>query len=99
MVAFTKQYKGICGNCAEYRHDSRNCPQNKPNGFKFQIGKSKSGAACYHCGEKGHYMRDCPVKKKANMIKMSKAKEFGNIMADEEQCEPKDDESIKEVNF
>ena len=44
-------------------------------------------------------MRDCQVKKKAEMIKMSQAKEFGNFAADEEQYEPTDDESAKEVGF
>ena len=47
-------------------------------------------------------MRDCKVKKKAEMIKASersKAKEFGNYAADDEECEPTDDESIEEVGF
>ena len=46
-------------------------------------------------------MRDCKVKKKAEMIKASErfeAKEFGNFAADEEY-EPTDEESIKEVGF
>ena len=39
------------------------------------------------------------VKKKAEiMVKLSEAKEFGNFAADEEY-EPTDDESIKEVGF
>ena len=42
-------------------------------------------------------MRDCQVKKKSEMIETSEAKEFRNFAADEEQHEPMDDESIKEV--
>jgi len=38
------------------------------------------------------------VKKKAEMVKLSEAKEFGNFAADEEY-EPTDEESIKEVGF
>ena len=58
----------------------------RPNGFKFQVGNNKSEALCYYCGEKEHYMRDCQVKnKKADMIKMSETKKFGNVAADEEE--------------
>ena len=101
LAAYTKQYKGICGKCGEYGHHSRNCPQNEPNGFKFQPkrGNYKSEATCYYCGEKGHYMRDCQVKKKAELLKMSEAKEFGKFTVDEEQYESTDDESIKEIGF
>ena len=53
LAAFIKQYKGIFGKCGEYGHHIRDCPQNKPNGFRY-------------CGEKGHYMRDCKVKEKMN---------------------------------
>ena len=98
MTAYTKQYKGICGKCGEYGHHSKSCPQNERNGFKFPVGNYKPGATCYYCGEKGHYMRDCKVKKKAEMVKLSEAKEFGNFAADEEY-EPADDESITEVGF
>ena len=38
------------------------------------------------------------VKKKAEMVKLSEAKEFGNFAADEEY-EPTDDESNREVGF
>ena len=101
LAAYTKQYKGICGKCGEYGHHSRICPQNEPNGFKFQPkrGNYKPEAACYYCGEKGHYMRDCQVKKKAELLKMSEAKEFGKFAVDEEQYESTDDESIKEIGF
>ena len=44
-------------------------------------------------------MRDCQVKKKAELLKMSEAKEFGKFAADEEQYESTDDESIKEIGF
>ena len=44
-------------------------------------------------------MRDCQVKKKAELLKMSEAKEFGKNAADEEQYKSTDDESIKEVGF
>ena len=98
MAAYMKQYKGICGKCGEYGHHSKNCPQNERNGFKFPVGNYKPGATCYYCGEKGHYMRECKVKKKAEMVKLSEAKEFGNFAADEEY-EPTDEESIKEVGF
>ena len=101
LAAYTKKYKGICGKCGEYGHHSRNCPQNEPNGFKFQSkrGNYKTEATCYYCGEKGHYMRDCQVKKKAELLKVSEAKEFGKFAVDEEQYESTDDESIKEVGF
>ena len=103
MTAYTEQYKGICGKCGEYGygHHSRNCPQNGRNGFKFQVGNNKSGATCYYCGEKGYYMRDCKVKKKSKMIKASErseAKEF-EIFAADEEYEPMDDESIREIGF
>ena len=47
------------------------------------------------------YMRDCKAKKKAEMIKVSErsgAKEFGNVAADEEY-EPTNDESTREIGF
>ena len=100
LAAYTKQYKGICGKCGEYGHHSRICPQNEPNGFRF---KSKRGnynpeAACYYCGEKGHFMRNCQVKKKAELLKMSEAKEFGKFAVDEEEYEPTDDEAPRKSN-
>ena len=44
-------------------------------------------------------MRNCQVKKKAELLKMSEAKEFGKFAVDEEEYEPTDDESIKEIAF
>ena len=45
-------------------------------------------------------MRDCKVKKKDEMMsERSEAKEFGNVAADDEEYEPTDDKSIKEVGF
>ena len=76
-------------------------PQNRPNGFKFQVWNNTSGATCYCCGEKGHYMRDYfQAKKKAEMIKESNAKEFGICVANDEQYEPTgSDKSIKKVGL
>ena len=44
-------------------------------------------------------MRDCQVKKKAELVKVSEAKEFGKFAVDDEQYESTDDESTKEVGF
>ena len=82
---YFKQCKGYCGKDGEYGHHSRTCLHNKAYRFRFQVGNNKSGATWYYCGEKGHYMRDFQAKKKAGMIKMSKAKEFEKGAADEEQ--------------
>ena len=65
--------------CGEYGHHSRNYPQNEKNGFKLQVGNNKSRVKCHYFGEKGHCMGGCKVKKKAEMIKSSKAKEFENL--------------------
>ena len=47
-------------------------------------------------------MRDCKVKKKAKMInasKRSEAKDFGNFVADDEEYEPMDDESMGKLDL
>ena len=44
-------------------------------------------------------MRDCYVKKKAELIKTSKAKDFGNFAVDKKQHKPMDDKNINEVGF
>ena len=44
-------------------------------------------------------MRDCQVKKRAGMIKTSKAKEFEKFTADEEHYKPTGGKSIREVGF
>lgn len=57
-IGDANQYKGICERCREYGHHSRKPPQNKPFGFRFQVGNNESGETCYYCGEKRHCVRD-----------------------------------------
>ena len=47
-------FRGVCYNCNQEGHLSRNCP------FPRVGSSGGRGGACYNCGQEGHMSRDCP---------------------------------------